>query len=190
MCVIYIYIQTINLHSFSHIYACLYFLFLTYIWFVYMTALPVGWMGGIVMKVNLDGSVKKRVWLQIFHWNLWLEGLFVFQVPVNSRYIVELDPIYPRMNLFEDIFYQVWYITNPVHDFCFNFIIILPFIYMLDYLVGIFEGWHYLECNYHRTRTWRPWWNAATVTKYNYFQRVGHGHPQFKQLKTSNNPCQ
>ena len=61
VCVIYIYIQTINLHSFSIINAFLYSLFLTYIWFEYQESPLVGLIVDTVINVNLSGVVKKKV---------------------------------------------------------------------------------------------------------------------------------
>ena len=51
-----------------------------------MVLLLVSFLGGSVMKVDITGGVKKKV-------------LFVFQFTVNFRYLVKLDPNYPRINI-------------------------------------------------------------------------------------------
>ena len=61
--------------------------------FVNMAEILVGCLGGSFTRVDINGEVKKNGKLQVLYWRLCLEGIFVFHVPVNWSYIVE---IYPR----------------------------------------------------------------------------------------------
>ena len=117
-----------------------------------------------------------------FGWKWFLEGLFLFQVPEHCIYLMELYPSYPRITLLGNFVDQYWYITNPCATFLFGFHAHSLFHWHTWKIGGNTWGGHYLECHYHHTKTWQPWWHAATSTKNNYFLRVGHDHPQSQQL--------
>ena len=61
---------------------------------LHKVALLVGCLGDLVLKVDIDGAVKKKGQLQVLDYKWYLEGPFVFQVLAHCRYIVELDPIH------------------------------------------------------------------------------------------------
>ena len=64
---------------------------------VNLAALLVGCLGGLVPNFDLAGAVKKKPQLQVMDCKLYLEALFVFQVPVYCSYLVELYPSYPSI---------------------------------------------------------------------------------------------
>ena len=66
---------------------------------------------------------------------------------------------------------------------CWSILIHLNLINTLDKLVEILEGWRYLECPYHHTRTWQLWWSSITGPKENYCPRYDW-FPRLKQIRS------
>ena len=64
-----------------------------------MVALLIFFLVGSVPKVDISGAANKKCRLQVLDCKLCLEDLFLFQVPIHCRYLVELYTSYPMITM-------------------------------------------------------------------------------------------
>ena len=62
-------------------------------WIVKLESLLVGFLRVLVLGVDLVWLVNTKGWLQVLDYKWCLEVLFVFQLPLNYSYCVEVYPI-------------------------------------------------------------------------------------------------
>ena len=110
---------------------------------------------------------------------------------LRSLYIVAI-----LWNMIQDIigsicvahfFLELDTFTNPVHEF----LVWISWSPSLSFTCLISTRQYLRDdflCYYHQTGAWRPWKLASTDMKYNYSQRVSHGHLQYMIMKLSMNP--
>ena len=72
--------------------------------------LIVGFLVGSFIKFDMAGAVRKTGWLLVLDFKWCLEGLFLFQFPVDCIYHLYHDTSYHGIIPIGVVFSQAWYI--------------------------------------------------------------------------------